>query len=149
MKYFIYFSLTGNGDFLAEELSKKGYQPIKVELVKGPKKVGFFTILKYGGRVMFKKKEQLKPIELSIDKNDEVFIGSPIWADHLSTPITTVLSMFDFNKETTGFILYPAGEGTKKSFKEIKKLGFNKEPIVISNPKKKKEAALEIFAKIS
>ena len=98
---------------------------------------------------MFKKKEQLKPIELSIDKNDEVIIGSPIWADHLSTPITTVLLMFDFNKETTGFILYPAGEGTKKSFKEIKKLGFNKEPIVISNPQKKKEAALEILAKIS
>lgn len=149
MKYFVYFSLTGNGDFLAEELSKKGYQIVKVEMIKEVKKVGFFTILKYGGRAMANKKEKIKTIELSIDKDDEAIIGSPVWADHLSTPITTVLSMFDFNKENTGFILYPAGEGTKKSFKQIKKLGFNKEPIIISYPLKKKEAALEILAKIS
>ena len=149
MKYFIYFSLTGNGDFLAEELSKKGYQIVKVEMIKEVKKVGFFTILKYGGRAMTNKKEKIKTIELSMDKDDEVIIGSPIWNDRLSTPMNTVLSMFNFNKETTGFLLYPAGEGTKKSFKQIKKLGFNKEPIIISYPLKKKEAALEILANIS
>ena len=48
-----------------------------------------------------------------------------------------------FNKETTKFILYPAGEGTKKSFKQIEKLGFKKEPLVISNPLKNKEKVSE------
>ena len=33
-KYFVYFSVTCNGDFLANELAKKGYIPVKIELVK-------------------------------------------------------------------------------------------------------------------
>ena len=31
MKYFIYFSATGNGDYLAEQLKDYGYTPVKVE----------------------------------------------------------------------------------------------------------------------
>ena len=54
-KYFVYFSVTGNGDFLASELKQYGYTPIKVEMVKPIKKVGFWFILKYGGRATFKK----------------------------------------------------------------------------------------------
>ena len=45
-KYFIYFSATGNGDFLAELLKQKGYEPVKVEMVKQMGKVGFWKILK-------------------------------------------------------------------------------------------------------
>ena len=64
MKYFIYFSLTGNGDYLASLMEEKGYTPIKVEMAKKPKKVGFFTILKYGGRAGFKKKEKIQRVNL-------------------------------------------------------------------------------------
>ena len=143
MKYFVYFSLSGNGDFLAALLKEKGYEPIKIEMVKTPKKIGFFTILKYGGRAMTGKKEDIADIPLFIKEDDEVIIGSPIWNDRLSTPINTILDKITFNKETTKFILYPAGEGTKKSFKQIEKLGFKKEPLVISNPLKNKEKVSE------
>ena len=117
MKYFVYFSLSGNGDFLANLLKEKGFE--QIEMVKTPKKVGFFTILKYGGRAMSNKKEDIADIPLFIKEDDEVIIGSPIWNDRLSTPINTILDKIVFNKETTRFILYPAGEGTKKSFKQI------------------------------
>ena len=136
MKYFLYFSLTGNGDNLAEQLKEKGYEPIKIEMVKTPKKVGFFTILKYGGRVMFKKKEKLKEYKIDLQPDDLVIVGSPIWNDRLSTPISTVLSQLDLNKETTKFILYPAGLTTSKSFEQIKKLGFLLEPLVVPYPLK-------------
>ena len=145
MKYFIYFSATGNGDFLAELLKEQGYQPVKIEMVKPIKKVGFFAILKYGGRAMMNKKEKIKDIELEFKEDDEVVVGSPIWNDRLSTPINTLLTKFDFNKETTKFILYPAGEGTKKSFKQIAKLGFKLTPLVISYPLKKQEQAKELL----
>ena len=138
-KYFVYFSLTGNGDYIASLYEEKGYTPVKVEMVKTPKKVGFFTILKYGGRAMTNKKEKLKEITLNLKEDDEVIIGSPIWNDRLSTPINTILDQFSFNKETTLFVLYPAGEGTKKSLKQIEKLGFKKTPIVITYPLKNKE----------
>ena len=142
-KYFLYFSFTGNGDYLAELLKEKGYTPVKVELVKEPKKIGFFQILKYGGRAMAGKKEKIKEFEFAPQEDDLVVVGSPIWNDRLSTPITTVLSKYSLNKETTRFILYPAGEKTKKSLKQIQKMGFIKEAIVISYPLKKKEQISE------
>ena len=145
MKYFIYFSQTGNGDYLASLLKEEGIEPIKVETVKPLGKMNFFRIMKYGGHAMFNKKAKIKPLSLELQKDDEVIIGSPIWNDRLSTPINTVLSMFEFNKETTKFILYPAGEGTKKSLKLLEKLGFKKQPLVISCPLKKQDAAKELL----
>ena len=145
MKYFVYFSLTGNGDFLADLLKEKGYEPLKIEMLKTPKKVGFFTILKYGGRAMTNKKEKLADIPLFIRDEDEVIIGSPIWNDRLSTPINAILDKIAFNKETTKFVLYPAGEGTKKSLKQIEKLGYKQAPIVYSYPLKNKERIKELL----
>ena len=144
-KYFVYFSATGNGDFLATQLSEKGYTPIKVEMVKKIKKVGFWFIFHYGGRATFNKKEKIKPLTLELKEDDLVVIGSPIWGDKLSTPINTVLSQLSLNKDTTRFVLYPAGEDTKKSLDQIAKLGFSQKPVVISYPLKKQDAAKELL----
>ena len=145
MKYFIYFSATGNGDFLADELELKGYKSIKVEMVKPIKKVGFFTMLKYGFRAGSNKKEKIKKLNLDLKSEDEVIIGSPIWNDRLSTPINTVLDQIQFDKENTRFILYPAGEGTKKSLIQLEKLGFKQKPIVFANPKKNQNKIKEVL----
>ena len=145
MKYFVYFSASGNGDYIAELLKELGYQPVKVEMIKPFGKVGFWKILRYGGRAMMNKKENIKDITLEFKEDDEVVIGSPIWNDRLSTPINALLAKIDFNKETTKFILYPAGEGTKKSFVQIAKLGFKQTPLVISYPLKKQEQAKELL----
>ena len=145
MKYFVYFSASGNGDLIADYLKDKGYQSVKVEMVKPIKKVGFFTMLKYGFRAGGNKKEKIKELNLDLKSEDEVIIGSPIWNDRLSTPINAVLSQFSFNKENTRFILYPAGEGTKKSFVQLEQLGFKQKPIVFSNPKKNQEKMQEIL----
>ena len=144
-KYFVYFSATGNGNFLASELEKKGYQPVKIELEKPIKKVGFFAILKYGGRAMMQKREKIQEISLELQDDDIVIVGSPIWNDRLSTPVLTALDKLALNKETTKFILYPAGEGTKKSLKQLEKLGFKEAPIVIQYPLKYQEKALELI----
>ena len=144
-KYFVYYSATGNGDFLAELLKEAGYEPVKVETIKPMGKVGFFKILHYGGQAMLGKKAKIKDLNLELVDDDLVIIGSPIWNDRLSTPINAVLAKYNFNKETTGFILYPAGEGTSKSFEQIKKLGFVKEPMVISYPLKKQDEAKELI----
>lgn len=144
-KYFVYFSASGNGDFLASELEKKGYKPVKIELEKPIKKVGFFAILKYGGRAMLSKREKIKDISLELQNDDLVIVGSPIWNDRLSTPVLTALDKLALNKETTKFILYPAGEGTKKSLKQIEKMGFKEAPIVIQYPLKYQEKVLELI----
>jgi len=148
MKYFIYFSVSGNGDYIASILQEKGYTPIKVEMVKPIKKVGFFTILKYGFRAGTNKKEKIKEINLDLNDDDLVVIGSPIWNDKLSTPINALLSKYNFDKGMTKFILYPAGEGTKKSFIQLEKLGFEQKPIIYSNPKKNPDKINEIIKEL-
>ena len=145
MKYFVYYSATGNGDYLASLLEEKGYTPIKVEMVKPIGKMNFFKIFKYGGHAMQKRKAKIKEINLELQKDDEVVIGSPIWNDRLSTPINTILATLSLNKQTTKFILYPAGEGTKKSLKQIADLGFTSTPVVISYPVKKQEQAKQLL----
>ena len=139
MKYFIYFSVSGNGDLIAEYLKEKEYTPVKVEMIKPIKKVGFFTILKYGFRAGSNKKEKIKELNLDLKEDDEVIIGSPIWNDRLSTPINALLDKISFDKENTKFILYPAGEGTKKSLVQLEKLGFKQPPIVYPHPLKSPE----------
>ena len=145
MKCFIYFSASGNGDFIAEYLKELGYTPIKVEMIKPIKKINFFSIMKYGFRAGMNKKEKIKELNLGLKDDDEVVIGSPIWNDKLSTPINTLLDKYSFNKETTNFILYPAGEGTNKSLIQLEKLGFKNKPIVYSNPLKNQEKAKELL----
>ena len=145
MKYFIYFSASGNGDFIAEYLKELGYTPIKVEMIKPIKKINFFSIMKYGFRAGMNKKEKIKELNLDLNDNDEVIIGSPIWNDKLSTPINTLLDKYSFNKETTRFILYPAGEGTNKSLIQLEKLGFKNKPIVYSNPLKNQDKIKELL----
>ena len=136
-KYFIYYSLTGNGDLVAHHLKKKGYTPIKVETIKPiSRNVNFFRIMKYGGDAMFNKKMKIQEVPLSLKEDDLVVVGSPIWNDRLSTPINSFLDQFNLNKKTTRFILYPAGKTTSKSFTQIKKLGFEGDIVVIPYPKK-------------
>ncbi len=144
-KYFIYFSATGNGDFLASLYEVKGYTPIKVETVKPLGKINFFKIIKLGGEAGMKKKAKIKELSLELKEDDEVIIGSPIWNDRLSTPINTVLAQYQFNKETTKFVLYPAGEKTKASLKSIKKMGFTQEPLVIAYPLKNQDKVKELL----
>ena len=145
MKYFIYFSASGNGDFIAEYLKELGYTPIKVEMIKPIKKINFFSIMKYGFRAGMNKKEKIKELNLGLKDDDEVVIGSPIWNDKLSTPINTLLDKYSFNKETTRFILYPAGEGTNKALMQLEKLGFKNKPIVYSNPLKNQDKIKELL----
>lgn len=147
-KYFVYYSASGNGDYLAELLKEAGYEIVKVEMVKPIGKIGFFKILRYGGQAMMNKKANIQELSLELNSDDLIVVGSPIWNDRLSTPINAVLDKFTFNKETTEFILYPAGEGTNKSKEQLKKLGFIKEPIVIQNPLKYKDTVKEKLEKL-
>ena len=145
MKYFVYFSWSGNGDFIASFLKERGYEPVKIETLKPLGKVNFFRILKYGFKAMGAKKTPIKEVNLELKEDDLVIVGSPIWNDRLSTPINSVLSQFEFNKENTKFILYPAGEDTKKSLEQIANLGFIEKPIVYAHPLKSQEKAVEIL----
>ena len=148
MKYFIYYSASGNDDFLAEQLKAIGFEIVKVEMIKPIKKVGFFSILKYGFRAGRQKREKIKVLHIELKEDDQVVVGSPIWNDRLSTPMNTVLDILELNKETTEFIVYPAGETANKVKDQLKDRGFIKEPIVFPHPLKSQDKIGEIIKQL-
>lgn len=110
-KIFIYFSLTGNGDYVANYYKEKGYEIRKViTKSKYPKKM--FPLMMIGGfKAATKHKDKLVDFDNNIDDYDEIVIGSPIWFDRLSCPTNTVLSKLNLSNKSVTFVLY-SGSGT-------------------------------------
>ena len=60
MKYFVYYSLSGNGDALAEFMKEDEYIIIKLGTKENIGKINFFKIFKLGGRALFHQEMELK-----------------------------------------------------------------------------------------
>jgi flavorubredoxin len=122
MKIFIYYSLSGNGDKIANDLMQKGIDIRKVLLEKDMPKSKTGSLLKGGFLASINYKSKLKDFNDNIDSYDEVIIGSPIWNSRLSSPINTVLSKLDLTNKKVTFILYSASGKDNKAMEKIKKL---------------------------
>ncbi len=122
MKIFIYYSLSGNGDKIANDLMQKGIDIRKVLLEKDMPKSKAGSLLKGGFLASINYKSKLKDFNDNIDSYDEVIIGSPIWNSRLSSPINTVLSKLDLTNKKVTFILYSASGKDNKAMEKIKKI---------------------------
>ena len=141
-KLFIYYSLTGNGDLVAEKVKEKGYEIRKVtEKKKMPKKF-FFMVLSGGFRAGLGLKGKLMDYNDDVSSYDEIIIGSPIWNGRFPPVINSVLAQTNFSNKKLSFIFYSgSGEG-KKAEEKAKKL-FPGSLIVFLQEPKKHEKELE------
>ena len=133
-KLFIYFSLTNNGDVVANELKNKGYEIRKVITKYKYPKNKFLLIMVGGYKASFNKKDSLIDFDSNIDNYDHIVIGSPIWNDRLSAPINEVINILDLNSKKASFILYSASGKAKHAKERIKDL-YNIDAIVLKEPK--------------
>ena len=115
-KLFIYYSLSGNGELIAEALAAKGYEIRKAVPVKMPPKAFFFQILTGGFGAAIGRKEPLAGFDPDVSEYEKVVIGSPIWNGRISCPINTVLAETNLNGKDLTFVLYSgSGEAPKTS----------------------------------
>lgn len=135
-KLFLYYSMSGNGDLVAEEMKKKGYELRKVETVKGLPKVFFFAMLAGGFQAGAKKKAKLKEFNQDVSKYDEVVIGSPIWNARITPAINTVLASVDLKDKKLSFVFYAGGGEGKHALKRIQKEYPNAAVTFLKQPKK-------------
>lgn len=136
-KIFIYYSLTGNGDVVADYLKEKGYDIRKV-IPKNKLPKNFFLSMMVGGfKSSTNKKDKLIDFNTDISGYDEVIIGSPIWNDRLCSPINTVFNKLNFNNKKLSFILYSGGGTANTAIEKIKKL-YNAKIVVLKSPKANK-----------
>ena len=145
-KLFIYYSLTNNGDMIADIFKNKGYEIRKVvSKFKYPKNK--FLLMMIGGyKATLNKKDKLLDFNNDIDEYNEIVIGSPIWNDRISSPINSVLKELNLENKKVSFILYSASGNATKAKEKIKEL-YNVDAIILKEPKKHKEELkkLDIF----
>ncbi len=142
-KIFIYFSLSNNGDIIAEDFKKKGYEIRKViSKIKYPKNM-LMSMLIGGYRSSFNKKDKLINFDNNLSSYEKIVIGSPIWNDRISAPINGVLDVVDLNNKNVEFVLYSASGIANNAKNKIKAL-YNKDAIVLKEPKKNKDELLKL-----
>ena len=135
-KLFIYYSLTGNGDLVANKLKENKYELRKIKPQKELPKSFFWMIMVGGFKAMIKYKEKLIDFDNDISKYDEIIIGSPIWNGRLSTPVSTALTKLDLSDKKVSFILYSgSGEENTKATSFIKEK-YNAQVINLKEPNK-------------
>ena len=135
-KLFIYYSLTGNGDFVAEYLKGQDFDFRKVtEKKKMPKKF-FFMIMVGGFRAGVGAKAKLVDYDNDVSKYNDIFIGSPIWNGRFPPAINSVLKQTDLKGKKLSFIFYSgSGEG-KKAEARVKKEFPEANIVFLQEPKK-------------
>ena len=140
-KLFIYYSLTGSGDLVADTLKSKGYDIRKV-VSKYNYPNSFFWLMMVGGfRAGTNKKDKLIDFNTDISNYDEIVIGSPVWFDRVSPPVNTVLKELDLSGKKISFIFYSGSGEANKASERVKDLG---NITILKEPKKYKDELSKI-----
>ena len=138
-KLFIYYSLSGNGDAVADKLKEQGFDIRRVVPKKDPPKKFFLQILAGGFNAGRKYREPLKGYDADVSAFDEIAIGSPVWNGRLSCPINTVLAETDLKDKKVTFVLYSGSGEAPKAEKQIRALLPDASILHLKEPKKHPE----------
>ena len=135
-KLFIYYSLSGNGDCVAEYLSKNGFDVRRVQTAKKMPESFALQILKGGFSAGIGKKEKLKEYDRDVSGYDMICIGSPVWNGRITPAVNTVISELPLDGRDVCFILYAGGGEAPKAEKKIRKTVGGAGVVVLKEPKK-------------
>jgi flavodoxin len=135
-KIFIYYSLSGNGEVVADYLKTKKIDIRKVKTSEELPKNNILRILAGGFLAGINHKDKLIDFDNNIEKYGEVIIGSPIWNGKLSCPINTVLDVINLKDKKLTFILYSGSGKAPKTEKKLKEKYKDIKIINIKEPKK-------------
>ena len=134
-KIFIYYSLTGNGDEVANYLKNKKYTIRKINIEKELPNNFILKLLTGGFKALINYKEKLIDFDNNISKYNEVVIGSPIWNSRLATPISTALTKLNLDNKKVTFILYSGSGEAKAATKYINNKYNDAKIIYLKQPK--------------
>ena len=148
-RLFIYYSFTGNGDLVANTLSKYNIDIRKVETKHKLPKIFFFQMMVGGFRGLTKHKDRLYEYDKDVSDYDEIIIGSPIWFDRVSSPINRVIDDLNLTGKKVSFVFYSgSGEATEASTR-VKDLFKNPYILILQQPNKNSSELdkLKVFKK--
>ncbi len=123
----VFYSLEGNTKFIAQTIQEH----LNADLleIKPVKEIDSSTDKKFmwgGKQAMMNEKPKLLPYEFDSSKYDIIFIGTPIWAWHMSPPINSFISENDLKGKKV-VIFASCGGSPRKTYTRIEKRFKNSE----------------------
>lgn len=147
----IYYSLEGNIDFVANELSSAlNADKCRLETVKEYPKKGLVKYL-HGGKDTLKGfTPELKTAIPDLSPYSTIIIGAPVWASLPAAPIMTFLANADFTGKKVSFFTSSMGGSGSKTLETMASNAKNASEIIpgfaVVNPMKKQDAAKKAIA---
>jgi len=134
-KLFIYYSKGGNGDIVADEYKKNGYEVIKLINKHNLPKNLFMQMMIGGMFSFFHHKASLVKSEFDLSEFEEIVVGTPIWNGLGSTPFNTFVKKNKLN-DNVSFVAYAGGGEAPKFEAYINKHYPKSKVIILREPKK-------------
>lgn len=139
----VYYSLTGNVDYVARKVAEKldsDILPLSV-LNAYPDK-GFKKFYWGGKSAVMKESPELNEYKFDKDKYDLVILGTPVWAGTFTPPLRTFIRDNDLKCKDLSFFACCSGAGTMRCINNLKhEIGIDKETINLElvDPKDKND----------
>ena len=136
----VYYSLTGNTQFIAEALRDSIEADIlELKPIKELNPDSGTRFMWGGFQSTMKKKPKLMEFDINPLDYDLIILGTPVWAWNISPPMRSFLSKFDLTSKKVALWMSHAGDGIKamKRFKEVLQDANVIETITFQEPLKK------------
>lgn len=116
----IYYSRTGNGEFVATEFHKRlNSDLIRIETQQDLKGKKILQIVVGGFQVITKKTPPLKEYKFDVDNYDILVIETPVWVDTFAPAIRTFLKDQNINNKKI-FLICCYDGGIEDTFQNLK-----------------------------
>ncbi len=144
-RLFVYYSDSGNGDYVASIMQSKGFETLKIQTKKQLPESYFLKILVGGFAAMIKEKAPIENDLKVLKAYDTIYVGTPIWNGRLSTPINTVIDALESKRFS--LICYSGSGKVKGALKRQLKSKRVDNIISLVEPLKNKEDTINILNK--
>lgn len=153
----VYYSLSGNTEFAAQEIVKMlSADMLRIEPEKAYPKKGFAKFFFGGGSSLMAEKRALKPYDFAGESYDTVILGFPLWAGRVTPPLRTFLEEQKEALKGKRFAAFvcQSGSGAKKALQNLKETigteAFAAEMVLIdpkTRPSEENQKKIEVFCK--
>ena len=117
----VYFSLSGNTKWLAEQIREEmpDADLHEIRLFHKPLKSKFWQNFIYGFNMIFNKDMPIETNPVNLNKYDNVIIGSPVWIGKTPPPIRQFLRENNLSKKKVAAFATCGGDVNQPFFKHL------------------------------
>lgn len=141
----IYYSMTGNTEYVAKEIEKNlNVDIIKINPIKEYPNKGFKKFFWGGKSAVMKETPELEKYDFNENKYENIIIGTPVWASTFSPPIRSFINenKDKLKNKNISIIICNSGGGADKTIEKLRQyldIKDFKEKLVLVDPKDKEE----------